>query len=108
MTEPERHRHGLPAPLAVPDPSRLDPARPDYEAILAAHRQALATGDDGYPDPSTGFWCFTAAYLWARGTCCSSGCRHCPYVNQPNRLGSGLPQDHPNGVVEREDGPGGP
>lgn len=22
---------------------------------------------------------FTAAYLLKRGTCCGSGCRHCPY-----------------------------
>ncbi len=25
---------------------------------------------------------FTAAYLLKRGTCCGSGCRHCPYGNQ--------------------------
>jgi len=23
---------------------------------------------------------FTAAFLAERGTCCESGCRHCPYV----------------------------
>jgi Family of unknown function (DUF5522) len=76
----------LPAPLAVPDPGRLDPARDDYDAVLAAHGRALAAGEDGYLDPATGWWCFTAAYLWARGACCDSGCRHCPYVNQPDRL----------------------
>ena len=76
---------GLPASLAVPDPGRLDPARPDYQAILAAH----AADDchlEGTCDPATGLWCFTAAYLWDRGTCCDSGCRHCPYVNQAARL----------------------
>ena len=72
--------------LAVPDPGRLDPARPDYRAILAAHGRALAAGEDGYLDPATGWWSFTAAYLWDRGTCCDSGCRHCPYVNQAARL----------------------
>ena len=77
---------GLPAPLAVPDPGRLDPARPDHQAILAAHGRALAAGEDGYLDPATGWWSFTAAYLWDRGTCCDSGCRHCPYVNQAARL----------------------
>jgi Family of unknown function (DUF5522) len=76
----------LPAPLAVPDPGRLDPSRPDYRAILAAHGQALDAGEDGYLDPSTGWWCFTAAYLWARGACCDSGCRHCPYLRQAERL----------------------
>ena len=78
--------HSLPAPLARPDPGRLDPGRPDYQAILAAHDHALAAGEDGYLDPATGLWCFTAAYLWDRGTCCDTGCRHCPYVNQAKRL----------------------
>jgi hypothetical protein len=85
----------LPDALAVPDPARLDPARPDYQAILAAHGRALAAGEDGYLDPATGRWSFTAAFLWERGTCCDSGCRHCPYVNQRARLagrgGSGRP-----------------
>ena len=78
--------HRLPAPLARPDPARLDPARPDYQAILAAHGHALAAGEDGYLDPATGLGCCTAAYLWERGTCCDSGCRHCPYLNQGKRL----------------------
>jgi Family of unknown function (DUF5522) len=83
--------HRLPAPLAVPDPARLDPSRPDYQAVLAAHSQALGAGEDGYLDPSTGWWCFTAAYLWSRGACCDSGCRHCPYVHQAERL-AGRPE----------------
>jgi Family of unknown function (DUF5522) len=83
VTAPDRR---LPAPLAVPDPGRLDPARPDYQAVLAAHGRALEAASDGYLDPATGRWCFTAAYLWERGTCCDSGCRHCPYVNQADRL----------------------
>ena len=82
----------LPAPLAVPDPGRLDPSRPDYGAILAAHGHALDAGEDGYLDPSTGWWCFTAAYLWSRGACCDSGCRHCPYVHQAERLVGGAEQ----------------
>jgi hypothetical protein len=82
----------LPAPLAVPDPGRLDPSRPDYRAILAAHGRALDAGEEGYLDPSTGWWCFTAAYLWSRGACCDSGCRHCPYLHQAERLGDGAEQ----------------
>jgi Family of unknown function (DUF5522) len=82
----------LPAPLAVPDPGRLDPSRPDYGAILAAHGHALDAGEDGYLDPSTGWWCFSAAYLWSRGACCDSGCRHCPYVRQVERLAGGAEQ----------------
>ncbi len=51
--------------------------------VLAAHDEAVRAGADGYTDPGTGYFVFTAAYLAARGTCCGSGCRHCPY-NVPN------------------------
>ena len=30
-------------------------------------------------DIERGRWVFTAAYHLRRGTCCASGCRHCPY-----------------------------
>jgi len=40
----------------------------------------MRQGEDGYTDPETGLFVFTAAYLAARGTCCESDCRHCPYV----------------------------
>jgi len=49
------------------------------DAIRAAHDRAVAAGEPGYLDPETGFFVFTAAELEARGTCCGSGCRHCPY-----------------------------
>ena len=45
----------------------------------AAHERAMRDGDDGYADPETGLFVFTAGYLSARGTCCDSDCRHCPY-----------------------------
>jgi hypothetical protein len=38
----------------------------------------LVEGRDYDLDPD-GRYVFTAAYLAARGTCCRSGCRHCPY-----------------------------
>jgi hypothetical protein len=43
------------------------------------HDAAVAAGDPGYLDPETGLFVLTAAYLAARGECCGSGCRHCPY-----------------------------
>jgi len=43
------------------------------------HRRAVEEGLDSYTDPVTGYAVFTATYLAAKGTCCSSGCRHCPY-----------------------------
>jgi hypothetical protein len=47
--------------------------------VVAAHDAAVAAGTDGYLDPRTGLFVMTAAYLAARGTCCDSDCRHCPY-----------------------------
>jgi hypothetical protein len=51
----------------------------DATDATAAHERALRAGADGYADPATGLFVFTAAYLAARGTCCDSQCRHCPY-----------------------------
>ena len=42
---------------------------------------ALIEGDDYYLE--NGCYVFTARYLLARGRCCGSGCRHCPYRDQP-------------------------
>ncbi|HVM10529.1 MAG TPA: DUF5522 domain-containing protein [Acidimicrobiales bacterium] len=67
-------------PLDEPHPSRLPLDLPGREAVLAAHSAAMAAGDAGYRDPGTGLFVFTAQYLADRGTCCDSGCRHCPYV----------------------------
>lgn len=62
------------APAArLPD----DPAA--RAAVIAAHDAAVAAGEDGYVDPLTGLFVFTAAYLADRGHCCDAGCRHCPY-----------------------------
>jgi hypothetical protein len=58
------------------------PDRPDRDLpleVLAAHDEAVAAGRDWYPDPATGFMVLTSEFLAARGTCCGSGCRHCPY-----------------------------
>jgi hypothetical protein len=67
-------------PLTEPHPSRLDACRPDSQAILVAHAAAIASGDAAYVDPSSGLFVFTAAWLAERGSCCDTGCRHCPYV----------------------------
>jgi Family of unknown function (DUF5522) len=55
-------------------------ARPPFSARAgAAHDAAVAAGEPGYLDPDSGMFVFTAQYLAVRGTCCGSGCRHCPY-----------------------------
>ena len=67
-------------PLDEPHPSRLGPDDPRRNEITAAHRAAMAAGAPGYLDPATGLYVLTAAFLRDRGTCCGSGCRHCPYL----------------------------
>jgi hypothetical protein len=67
-------------PLTEPHPDRLSPARPDYQRILEAHAAALDRGLTSYVDPLSGLSVLTAGYLADRGSCCDSGCRHCPYV----------------------------
>jgi len=72
----------LPDHLRVPAPARLPEAAPGYRAICAAHEAAMARDESGYRDPFTGLFVMTATYLWARGTCCESGCRHCPWLDR--------------------------
>ncbi|MGP0029033.1 MAG: DUF5522 domain-containing protein [Acidimicrobiales bacterium] len=67
-------------PLTEPHRDRLSPTDADYEVIVLEHALALSRGDIGYADPRTGLFVLTAAYLKSRGTCCHSGCRHCPFV----------------------------
>jgi hypothetical protein len=69
-------------PLTEPAASRLAVTHPDRAAILAAHGAALDAGAAGYADPRSGLFVLTAAFLAARGACCESGCRHCPYVEE--------------------------
>lgn len=69
-----------PRALDEPHPSRLPLDHPQREEVLAAHREALARGEAGYLDPTSGLFVLTASFLANRGTCCERGCRHCPYV----------------------------
>jgi hypothetical protein len=45
----------------------------------SVHAGALADGKDWYFDPDTRLLVLTEISLLARGHCCNSGCRHCPY-----------------------------
>jgi len=66
--------------LSVPAVSRLDPDRDDFAEIVSAHQVAMDEGRNGYLDPKSGAWVFTAAAHAARGFCCENGCRHCPFT----------------------------
>ena len=67
--------------LAVPHAARLSFDDPYYAAIIVAHDTALAAGDDGYNDPATGLYVFTAEFLARSDMCCEAHCRHCPYID---------------------------
>lgn len=57
-----------------------DPEADRYRALCQKlHDEACAAGKRRYVDPKTGFTVFTRLEHEARGYCCKSGCRHCPY-----------------------------
>ena len=55
------------------------------EDIEALHANACARGDHSYTDPDTGYQVFTEIAHCARGRCCGSGCRHCPWKKRGRR-----------------------
>lgn len=61
-------------------PQRLSPRHPRFVEIVKRHSDAVVRGEPTYEDPTTRLSVFTAAFLAARGYCCDSGCRHCPFV----------------------------
>lgn len=61
------------------------------DAIARAHAEAVARGEGFYRDPVSGLMVMTAAKLGARGYCCGSGCRHCPYP-QEEQARAGRPE----------------
>lgn len=63
-----------------PSPSRLAPDHPRWAEVLGAHDAALAAGRPTYVDPLSGYQVMTADTLSARGECCDTGCRHCPWA----------------------------
>lgn len=66
--------------MSIPPRGRLPEDDVWRRAALAAHDAAVEAGEQGYLDPVTGQFVMTAEYLRANGSCCLSGCRHCPYV----------------------------
>jgi len=70
---------GVPEGRRVPLASRLAPTSTRFERAMRAHDAAVANGATGYLDPTSGLFVMTAVSLWAKGHCCTSGCRHCPF-----------------------------
>jgi len=65
---------------------------PIDDAARRAHDEAVARDEPTYTDPLTGYAVFTAEALLARGTCCGSGCRHCPYDEAEQQRAGRSPQ----------------
>ena len=59
--------------------TRLKEDFPGFNEIMMRHREAIEKDEDYYIDPETGLVVFTSLFLYNRGYCCESGCRHCPY-----------------------------
>lgn len=68
---------------APPPPSTTATTTTSVADIEALHTAAVNDGRRTYVDPASGYTVFTAAALRARGRCCGSGCRHCPYPAAP-------------------------
>lgn len=64
-----------------PHVARLPLQHPERRQIIERHDRAVERGLPSYADPHSGFSVFTADFLASRRYCCSSGCRHCPYVD---------------------------
>jgi hypothetical protein len=64
----------------LPSSSRLSKKDPFYYEIISRHEESCRKGLSTYEDPKTKLKVFTAIYHLKRGSCCGSGCRHCPYV----------------------------
>jgi hypothetical protein len=64
MSEDEKSRSLVDCAAQGPDKSAPDQTQ-------------LVEGEDFYYE--NGFMVFSEKYLLARGYCCQSGCRHCPY-----------------------------
>jgi len=81
---------GWPTPARPIDPSTSHTPTgcpsiiPGGSEVLACHAAALAAGQAGYLDPTTGLFVLTAVTLLERRNCCGNGCRHCPYVGGPD------------------------
>jgi len=66
--------------LDQPHPMRFPVAHRRYAEVIDRHAEAVAAGSPTYRDPVSGYQVFTAASLVERGSCCDTGCRHCPWV----------------------------
>lgn len=72
---------GAAADAAGEAPSSAAASLVEIGEIEEAHASAVRAGQQSYADPATGYSVFTELASFARGYCCGSGCRHCPYAH---------------------------
>ena len=77
-------------PPPTPNRDELQPMEPRQQPLDAYRQQP-----DTYLE--NGLLVFTAAHHLKRGSCCGSGCRHCPY--EPRHVEGS--RDVPRNVTER-------
>ena len=84
MTEANAQHSAPPVPPEWRTPAEQTDYRetPRYDEIMALHGATVRRGGTKYRDPLSGLWVMTATYLWDRGYCCYSNCRHCPWVDR--------------------------
>ena len=66
------------------------------------HDEASRNGKTFYIDPETGLAVFTEFGLRQRGSCCGSGCRHCPYEAERAATGDVDPVVEPPSWLTRQ------
>ncbi|MFK7930998.1 MAG: DUF5522 domain-containing protein [Myxococcota bacterium] len=66
-------------------------ARTPDAVQIALHEKAVALGRTFYVDPRNGLYVFTALGLKEQGSCCGTGCMHCPFPAD-QQLRAGRPQ----------------
>jgi hypothetical protein len=71
-------------PAAAERPRGAEPAERTATPPVGA---AVSSGSPPLSYLENGLVVFTAAYHLARGSCCGSGCRHCPF-DPPHAAGS--------------------
>lgn len=69
----------------------------------ALHAAACRAGKMTYQDPVTGYSVFTELAHQTRGSCCGSGCRHCPFIVYENVVKSSQQLQQPSFLYRAND-----
>lgn len=75
----ENRRKAMSTPIDTVCPELNAVERALTQPVLDAHQAAVDKGSSTYKDPNSGLTVFTRQAHIARGLCCGSRCRHCPF-----------------------------